>query len=217
MKGNHCKHIVRLWNFSVSLFANVHSVICVCQRSVENYSVTRRRLKRTATVLQVPFESHVWYQKALLSTELEEIFASAPMAPNDVSHPRVLEAYARVTGKTPAGAAGDDGKRRRKIDKGTECPICYEDMFGVQDSLLAFCDTCGNALHNECFGQCNVFSPPLEPVCSSLTRRFGAMRLGFDVVQGPSRRAEMSRVRSAAPSGPWHRRLLLAHAGRTGI
>ncbi|KAI0339081.1 hypothetical protein BDW22DRAFT_1362000 [Trametopsis cervina] len=106
-----------------------------------------------AKVLQVPFESHVWYQKALLSTELEEIFASAPMAPNDVSHPRVLEAYARVTGKTPAGAAGDDGKRRRKIEKGTECPICYEDMFGVQDSLLAFCDTCGNALHNECFGQ----------------------------------------------------------------
>ncbi|KAI0771350.1 hypothetical protein BC629DRAFT_1640993 [Irpex lacteus] len=80
-------------------------------------------------VLQVPFESHVWYQKALLSTELEDIFAKAPLAPNDVSNPRLQQAYAQASGKAPPASAG----KRREIEEGTECPICYEDMFGVRE------------------------------------------------------------------------------------
>ncbi|KAI0087842.1 hypothetical protein BDY19DRAFT_227057 [Irpex rosettiformis] len=101
-----------------------------------------------AKVLQVPFESHVWYQKALLSTELEEIFANAPLAPNDVSNPHIQQAYAQASGKAPTASG-----KKRAIEKGTECPICYEGMHGVQESTLTFCDTCGNGLHKECFGE----------------------------------------------------------------
>ncbi|KAI0681877.1 hypothetical protein BC835DRAFT_1001369 [Cytidiella melzeri] len=101
-----------------------------------------------AKVLQVPFESHVWYQKALLSTELEEVFAHAPLAPNDVSNPRIVEAHAQAAGKVPAV-----GGKKRAIEEGTECPICYEEMFGTQETLLTLCDTCGNALHKVCFGE----------------------------------------------------------------
>ncbi len=34
------------------------------------------------------------------------------------------------------------------------CPICYETMYGVADNALNFCETCGNALHDECWRQC---------------------------------------------------------------
>ncbi|KAJ7673593.1 hypothetical protein B0H17DRAFT_1161807 [Mycena rosella] len=51
-------------------------------------------------VLQVTQASGFWYQKALLTTELETIFENAPLAPNALAHPRICEAYARATGKT---------------------------------------------------------------------------------------------------------------------
>ncbi|KIP11425.1 hypothetical protein PHLGIDRAFT_474436 [Phlebiopsis gigantea 11061_1 CR5-6] len=103
-------------------------------------------------VLQVEYESHVWYQKALLTTELQEIFASAPLAPNDMAHARVREAYAVATGKAVASSSSQ--KAARKIPKeDDDCVICYEGMHGVAEAKLAFCDTCRNALHKECMQQ----------------------------------------------------------------
>ncbi|EKM82298.1 hypothetical protein AGABI1DRAFT_34029 [Agaricus bisporus var. burnettii JB137-S8] len=60
-------------------------------------------------VLLVPITSHIWYQKALLTSELETVFAQAPEAPNSVTHPRVLDAYLRATGQK-AEAARQTGK-----------------------------------------------------------------------------------------------------------
>lgn len=94
--------------------------------------------------------------RALLTSELEEVFANAPLAPNDIAHQHIREAYAKATGKTIASgsAAGCSDQKRRIPEMDTDCPICYEDMHGVAENKLSFCESCGNCLHNACFSQC---------------------------------------------------------------
>jgi hypothetical protein len=133
-------------------------------------------------VLQVPqHTSGHWYQKyathhpprdpsltgpcrALLSTEVEEIFNNAPAAPNSVTNPRVKEALDRALGRKPAndneeedaGAESSQGNKRIPTED-DDCPICYEKMDGNKLSSLSFCEQCGNALHKECFEQCQFY------------------------------------------------------------
>ncbi|KAI0001916.1 hypothetical protein BJV77DRAFT_24576 [Russula vinacea] len=102
-------------------------------------------------VLQVPQSSGLWYQKALLASELQCIFANAPQAPNALAHDSVRDAYARASGKAPASTPSDS--KRRIPGPEDSCPICYEDMHGIAQDKLVFCEECGNALHTECFGQ----------------------------------------------------------------
>ncbi|KAJ6471811.1 hypothetical protein C8R47DRAFT_1147143 [Mycena vitilis] len=106
-------------------------------------------------VLQVTQASGVWYQKALLTNELESIFANAPLAPNALAHPRIREAYARATGKAPAPSTPEApaGPKKRIPGEDDDCPICYDKMHGVAEATLTFCDECGNAVHAVCFAQ----------------------------------------------------------------
>jgi len=106
-------------------------------------------------VLQVAQASGYWYQKALLTSELETIFAQAPLAPNSVAHPHVREAHARATGKAPSTSIpADAGSKNKRIPgPDDDCPICYDGMHGVAETSLVFCEECGNALHEECFQQ----------------------------------------------------------------
>ena len=97
--------------------------------------------------------------RALLTSELEEIFAAAPLAPNDIAHAHVREAYARATGKTVAASAAAGGPPKRiPKEAGTDCAICYDEMYGVKEALLVFCKACGNCLHKQCFEQCASYA-----------------------------------------------------------
>ncbi|KAG8881468.1 hypothetical protein FRB98_004307 [Tulasnella sp. 332] len=124
-RGNHCKHIMFVY------------------------------LK----VLGVPVDSHTWYQKALLPSELAEIFASAPKNPTTVVSERLREQYAHATG-TPSPKKGKEpeeatnSKNRKVLEDGDDCPVCYESMQDAEEAKLDFCETCKNAIHKECFGQC---------------------------------------------------------------
>ncbi|KAA1468285.1 hypothetical protein DENSPDRAFT_833540 [Dentipellis sp. KUC8613] len=105
-------------------------------------------------VLQVSQASGFWYQKALLTSELEIVFAEAPAAPTAVAHARVREAYAQATGRPVASSStADAGPKRKLPDVDDDCPICYEGMHGADVKLLVFCEECGNGLHKECFQQ----------------------------------------------------------------
>ncbi|OCH92261.1 hypothetical protein OBBRIDRAFT_886411 [Obba rivulosa] len=105
-------------------------------------------------VLQVTQESGYWYQKALLTSELEDIFANAPPAPNSILNTRVREAYARATGKPVASSSATDVTQKKRIPGAEDdCPICYENLHGAKESELTFCQECGNAVHKECFQQ----------------------------------------------------------------
>jgi len=110
-------------------------------------------------VLSVSLESTFYYQKALLSSELQTIFANAPIAPNSLMNNHVRVAYARATGGEKEGeeieskAKETEQDQRRVPQEGDDCPICYEDMHEADIKTLTFCVECGNALHNECFTQ----------------------------------------------------------------
>ncbi|GJE85079.1 hypothetical protein PsYK624_011560 [Phanerochaete sordida] len=118
-----------------------------------------------AKVLQVPFTSHVWYQKALLTSELQEIFANAPLAPNDMANPRVRDAYAQATGKAVASSSSSNSNRKLPKED-DDCPVCYEEMYGTAESKLSFCETCGNCLHKQCLTQWLLHKPTC-PMCRS--------------------------------------------------
>jgi len=93
----------------------------------------------------------------LLTSELQQIFAEAPLAPNSMAHNHVRDAYARATGKATTATESDatSGKNKRIPGPEDDCPICYDGMHGVAEASLVFCEECGNALHKECFGQCS--------------------------------------------------------------
>lgn len=101
-------------------------------------------------------------RRALLTSEIQSIFANAPQAPTALANARVRDAYARATGSAPTPTSSDSKKRIPGPED--SCPICYEGMHGVSQNKLVFCEECGNALHTECFAQCSVlwclFLPP---------------------------------------------------------
>lgn len=142
------------------------------RRSLIRYS---HQSTNSGSVLQVSQVSGYWYQKcapssisytlnvdlnvhrALLTSELAEIFAHAPLAPNSVSNPRIRAAYNKATGKETTVVDKNANNNKKRIPgPEDDCPICYETMHKVDTKRLTFCDECGNALHNECFQQCKL-------------------------------------------------------------
>ena len=100
-----------------------------------------------------PFADSV--RRALLTSELQEVFANAPPAPNDMAHANVREAYAKATGKVySASSSKGKSNRRPPTEEDPNCTICYDIMLGTADSELFFCDTCGHCFHKECIGRC---------------------------------------------------------------
>ncbi|KAG6867275.1 hypothetical protein C0993_005057 [Termitomyces sp. T159_Od127] len=139
MKGNHCKHILFIFlkgSSIILLFATVFNL---------RYQSFKSRKNRAFGIKS----------RALLTTELEKVFAEAPLAPNALANPRIREAHARATGKATATSTPDAQPSSKKRIPGPEddCPICYEGMHNVNETLLIFCEECGNALHRQCFEQ----------------------------------------------------------------
>ncbi|KAK0448525.1 hypothetical protein EV421DRAFT_1782786 [Armillaria borealis] len=100
-------------------------------------------------VLQVPHESSHWYQKALLTTELQDVFAHAPSA---VADERLRQAHLRATGKAPASDSTNASNKRMPTEE-DDCPVCYDKMHTEPENRLTWCEVCGNALHGVCFAQ----------------------------------------------------------------
>lgn len=71
------------------------------------------------------------YQLALLSTELQELFAHAP--------PIVDE----------SGVGGEKDKNRKAVDG--DCPICFEEMGGAKEEIVWCKAACGQNIHKQCF------------------------------------------------------------------
>ena len=97
--------------------------------------------------------------RALLSSELEEIYAQAPLAPNCVAHSLVRKAHPQATGRY-AGTSwtfpqvtkfdipctqgpSSQSVKKRWPTKDDDCPICYETIFSIAESRLKFCDAYG--------------------------------------------------------------------------
>jgi hypothetical protein len=109
--------------------------------------------------------------RALLTSELAEVFAAAPPASVVTASHRVVLALAKASGKAESSEQGaEPAVNRREVD-GQACPICYEEMQGKTEIDLAgitFCDTCQNGLHVDCFQMCKYL--PLLASVYFLTR-----------------------------------------------
>ncbi|MCJ1444911.1 MAG: hypothetical protein MMC23_005414 [Stictis urceolatum] len=82
-------------------------------------------------ILKAP--SHLQYQLAFLSTELQEIFSTAPPIPS------------------ADGDADPENPRNRKPVEG-DCPICFTEFEEGED--VVWCKAaCGNNIHQSCFEQ----------------------------------------------------------------
>ena len=87
-------------------------------------------------VLKAP--EHLQYQLALLSTELQEIFAAAPSPVASAKSSDESEGEGR-------------GAKRRPIDG--DCPICFT-PFEPESEEIVYCKAaCGNNIHADCFEQ----------------------------------------------------------------
>lgn len=105
-------------------------------------------------VLAVPQSSTLYYQKALLSTELEQIFAQAPAAPTSATSSRLMAAYEKATGRQSTASGASSSTQEQRIEEGDDCAICYDGMDAGKLDLLTFCVTCNKPVHKGCFTQC---------------------------------------------------------------
>ncbi|KPI46076.1 uncharacterized protein AB675_809 [Cyphellophora attinorum] len=110
---------------------------CTCPDSLKG-NECKHKVYALNTVLHAP--ENLVYQLALLTSELEEIFAGAPPIPADT----VSDADADPNVKS----------KRKPIEADAECPICYMEMVADGGEELVWCKAaCGNNMHKSCFDQ----------------------------------------------------------------
>ena len=179
-KGNHCKHIVR-WgvllpkllvhcsiHVSSSSSSKVNRVASIIITGVTSVFSVECAYRLAQLLPEVSVSSRLAVNlsltmpmcfRALITDELKDIFAAAPVNPTVVASRKVREAYAAATGSSVKDSSPKDAESSvmRKDPNGEDCAICYEAFRGSMAELerfLVWCDTCQNAVHKECFNQC---------------------------------------------------------------
>ncbi|ETV75632.1 hypothetical protein, variant 1 [Aphanomyces astaci] len=103
--------------------------------------------------LRVPATSPHVFQKALLTSELQEIFETASQAdPTAVANARVVTHYRAALASGASPGTPDLGGVQQKSLEAADCPICFEALDDGRP--VVWCkEQCGNNIHSECFGQ----------------------------------------------------------------
>ncbi|KAJ7602834.1 hypothetical protein FB45DRAFT_964746 [Roridomyces roridus] len=157
---------------------------CDCPDAKKCPNVCKHILFIYVKVLQVPLSSNLWYQKGFFKSELETIFAIAPLnTPNAaLPEPRILKAYAIATGKIahPSSSEAMDCTGNCHLPgEGDDCPICFERMHGIGTNKLVFCEACGRAVHKECFKEWKKHKPQSALKCLYCMKRWPAPKPGY--------------------------------------
>ncbi|KAK3991237.1 E3 ubiquitin-protein ligase Zswim2 [Cladorrhinum sp. PSN332] len=105
-----------------------HQPTCTCPHSAKGHQC-KHQLYVLSRVLHAKYE--YIYQLALLSSELEEIFAAAPPPDSE-----------------DGGEADKDG-RRKPLEGG--CPICFCEMEEQREQIVWCRAACGQNIHKGCF------------------------------------------------------------------
>ncbi|KAK1229962.1 hypothetical protein PQX77_006956 [Marasmius sp. AFHP31] len=118
-------------------------------------------------ILQVDRSSGHWYQKALLTSELEEVFDNAPPSPQAaLANQKAVEAWKEATGQP----------KQRVPAPEDNCPICHETMHDPSKptvqalaDCLEWCKQCGSAVHIECWDGYTLYlgeQPDSQLICA---------------------------------------------------
>ena len=106
-------------------------------------------------VLKVSRHSPLIYQQALLTSELNEIFANADAQNNDLSilaEQPIRDAYHATTGDPSVVIPTMKSKIEQKpMTDDDECPICFESMMNEKNNIIFCTRSCGNNIHKNCF------------------------------------------------------------------
>ena len=132
-KGNHCK--VRSSRRSLQTSRSVvtggrtaHS-LCLFKSFGSQLAIRYPLLPKVGRIRSRSRKRFFTYSRALLGSELEQIFANSRPPPNDPSINRIKEAYEVATGKSPSKgqiepeASGSNGKRSIPAEC-DDCPVC---------------------------------------------------------------------------------------------
>jgi len=97
-------------------------------------------------------QTHALYQKAYLTSELEELFEklrSRRVGGTVLANERVRAA---VAGKAvPSEDSSTTTNRRSLQDGDADCPICFDDLTSVPNHQLTYCRAaCGANFHADC-------------------------------------------------------------------
>lgn len=112
-------------------------------------------------VLKVREDSNLIYQKALLKSELAEIFANSPANCGVQARKEVVLAFDKMTKKISEGSNdstvdNEEQKSSKKLEG--ECPICFEDLTVDGSEGVDSCSICKNYLHKDCLNRWLVSS-----------------------------------------------------------
>lgn len=149
---------------------NIYSVViqklpsCSCPDNARD-KLCKHILFVFLRVLRVPSSNPVIWQKALLTSELREIFAAAPSVlvhSETLASAAVRSTYSQVSGAKNESLPDADATIQRKEVAGP-CPICFEDMVEPESGGASgkrpaeetvWCRaTCGQSVHTSCFTQ----------------------------------------------------------------
>jgi len=123
---------------------------CTCPDYLTRGDCCKHILLVYLKVLRCGASSPYIYQKALLSSEVKEIFENAPPVLIGVlANDAVRLRYCELTGKTFEGNSGSEEKGKQRELTG-DCPVCMEEFDESQRSKVDFCKECGNNIHKDC-------------------------------------------------------------------
>jgi len=123
---------------------------CTCPDYLTRGDCCKHILLVYLKVLRCGASSPHIYQKALLSTEVKEIFLNAPPVLIGVlANDAVRLRYCQLTGKTFEGNSSTEEKGKQR-DLAGDCPVCMEEFDESQRSKVDFCKECGNNIHKDC-------------------------------------------------------------------
>ncbi|GKT98164.1 e3 ubiquitin-protein ligase zswim2 [Fusarium langsethiae] len=100
---------------------------CTCPHHTKGVQQCKHIVFIMKKVLNAPFD--LVYQLALISTELQSVFASAP---------------------STSSSEQEKSDKRKPIEG--DCPICYCELDGTDEASIVWCAaTCGHNFHKDCF------------------------------------------------------------------
>lgn len=182
-------------------------VSCDCPDAAKG-NVCKHQLFVFLRVLRCAKTSALIYQRALLTSELTEIFSRRTAADaKALASSSVQSAYAVASGKAPEAASSSAAPRSDADD----CPICFE---ALGSEKLEVCSTCRNGIHAECFSHwsrskgggtvpCPLCRTPWPTQAAG-----GKARVGAEGYTNLAAEAGVSEYRASFHSwnrGGWHR------------
>lgn len=146
--------------FVLGATGNVYSVklekrpSCTCPDAAKG-NTCKHLLFVMLRVLKLPESDPRVWQKALLTSELEDLLNISATNEGVLASQLVRQRFHEMTGTKPeSNSPPNEAEKSIQRDLDGDCPVCYEAMAtgdGKPGEPVVFCKICGNNVHRDCF------------------------------------------------------------------